>query len=307
MNELVSVVLPIYKEPLEWIIQSIESMLNQTYDNLELILVIDNPDRQDVIDWIDKRNDSRMQMIVNPHNLGLVASLNRGVAASHGNYIARMDADDISLPDRIALQMTYMRDTGCDLVGCNTIRFNDVEGILGTTKCPSRPESMRKYIELGGGISHPTWLFRKEMYNEVDGYRSIALAEDYDFLIRALMAGLKLGCIQEVELKYRQNLEGVSQQNKGKQKYTAELIRKQYKSGKVQPVDSVRQKLVDDRNKVGRYTSYYRFTRQVRNSLILKDRQGCSKNRVHFRLSFIIMAIRDVTNTFHRRLFEVFG
>ncbi|HDL4956660.1 TPA: glycosyltransferase, partial [Mannheimia haemolytica] len=100
MNKKISVVMSTYNEPVEWVEKSIRSILNQTYDNIEVIVICDNPDNKGIVDLLNliKEGDNRVVLHFNERNKGLIYSLNKAINLSSGEYIARMDADDISLP-----------------------------------------------------------------------------------------------------------------------------------------------------------------------------------------------------------------
>ena len=118
-EDKISVIMTVYKESKEELKESFESIINQTYKNIEFIIVIDNPKEQWRIDFIKSYNDSRVKLVVNKENLGLPLSLNKALKLVTGNYIARMDADDISMPERIEKQLDFLKKNNYDLVGCN--------------------------------------------------------------------------------------------------------------------------------------------------------------------------------------------
>ena len=95
---MISVVMSTYKEPIEYIEQSINSILNQTYRDIEFVIIVDNPDNAEHIEYIQNRmsGDSRIKLSINEKNCGLTESLNRAIALARGTFIARMDADDIA-------------------------------------------------------------------------------------------------------------------------------------------------------------------------------------------------------------------
>ncbi|MCD0089063.1 glycosyltransferase family 2 protein, partial [Streptococcus agalactiae] len=105
-----SVIMSIYNEPLKYIKSSIDSILSQTLKNFEFIIVIDNPDREDVYDILQTylASDARVKVLSNERNMGLAYSLNKAIKYSVGNYIFRMDADDISYPERFEKQINFM-------------------------------------------------------------------------------------------------------------------------------------------------------------------------------------------------------
>ena len=98
----ISVIMSTYKEPIEWIRRAIESILNQTYKNLEFIIVVDAPTYKELISLLNnyKDKDDRVKVVVNDSNIGLVESLNKALSLCNGSYVARMYADDKSLPER---------------------------------------------------------------------------------------------------------------------------------------------------------------------------------------------------------------
>lgn len=118
MNDLISIIMSAYREPLVWIRQAVDSVLNQTYKNIEFIIVVDDPDNTELIDYVTKREeqDPRITIHINEKNIGLAASLNRAIGLAKGEYIARMDADDISERDRLACQMKYLISHNLDLI-----------------------------------------------------------------------------------------------------------------------------------------------------------------------------------------------
>ena len=107
---LISVVMSIYHEPILWISQAIDSILNQSFSDLEFVIVNDNPSRLENYLLLDRyeKADERVHIIHNAMNLGLTCSLNIAIKATNGRYIARMDADDVSLPERLKTQYLFL-------------------------------------------------------------------------------------------------------------------------------------------------------------------------------------------------------
>ena len=101
-EELISVLMCAYNEPMEYICQAVKSITEQTYRNIEFIIIIDHPDRRDIVLYLDGLADERIRYHINEKNMGLIASLNKGLQLCSGKLIARMDADDIAFPDRLA-------------------------------------------------------------------------------------------------------------------------------------------------------------------------------------------------------------
>ena len=115
---LISIIMSTYNEEEEWLRQSIESILDQTWKNLELILVLDNPENQKLEEVIlqYQAKDPRLVFVKNERNQGLVDSLNKALTLVKGEYVARMDADDICYPKRLEWQYQMMKKTKADFV-----------------------------------------------------------------------------------------------------------------------------------------------------------------------------------------------
>ncbi len=231
-NPLVSVIISVYRENVELVSQAINSIRNQTYKNLEIIVLLDSPENEAVRVYLQKveMEESRLSLIINEKNLGLVNSLNKGISYSRGEYICRMDADDISEECRIERQLNFLITNNLDIVGSYIELIGMNNELLGEgRKYPVSNKYIYEYIKYASPIPHPTWLSRREVYTLLDGYRNIPYVEDYDFLVRALMYNVKMGVLPEILLKYRINRKGITQKNIAIQKILSEKIAKQIK------------------------------------------------------------------------------
>lgn len=231
--ELISVILPVYKEPIKYIEESLESILKQSYDNLEVLVIIDAPDRKELVDFVvgKQKCDSRIRVILNKNNLGLTASLNKGVRAAHGDYIARMDADDISLPNRFERQLNSIKQNKLDLIGCSVICIDELGRSVGkkTVFVPVNDASIKRSLCHYNAVFHPTWFGRKEVFKS-NKYYDFEACEDYEFIVRISLQGKRLGNVGEPLLKYRINSSSISSTKKIRQRVGALYIRKCYKN-----------------------------------------------------------------------------
>lgn len=206
MKPLVSVVMACYREPLVWFELAIDSILNQTLANLELIVVVDDPNNQQIIEFLNNMltKEPRLKVLVNDHNIGLPDSLNRGVASAKSDFIARMDADDISHVERLRLQFDFLQTNGnVSLVGTEIENIDENNRVVGTTHYHNNPELIKRIIPYCSVACHPSWMFRKSIFEMQNGYRSLHGAEDYDFLYRMIDAGFLIANINVPLLKYR--------------------------------------------------------------------------------------------------------
>lgn len=235
LEEKVSVVMSVYNESDEWLSVSVESILNQTFRNLEFIIVIDSLEQR-IIKLLEKykEKDKRVVLIQNEFNRGLVYSLNRGIKESTGDFIARMDADDISIPDRIEKQMETIKQKKVDFV-FSEINLIDEKGqeIKVRKSKPVDSIQMRKIMKYGNISNHPTWLFNKKIYKSLNGYRNIPNCEDQDFILRAILTGFTIYKIGESLLNYRIRSNSISRMNSLDQFLTSRSIRKLYNSKKL--------------------------------------------------------------------------
>lgn len=227
MEEKVSVLMSIYKEPVDWLIESMNSILNQTYRNIEFVIVLDNPPNDNFKEAQKQiSNDDRVKVIMNERNLGLVESLNKGLKYCTGDYIARMDADDIAFPNRIEKQMEYMKRHHVDILGSWIDIFDENSSTI--MKMPIHSWACRRLLCYYNCLAHPSWMVKKSIYDDLGGYRDIDAAEDYDFLIRALEKRYTIGNVPEVLLKYRKCNSSISHTKQKIQKLNFEKIRQEF-------------------------------------------------------------------------------
>lgn len=237
---MISVIMSTYKEDERLLRESIESILNQTYRDFEYIIILDYPDNdvhKSVIEEYALKDD-RIHFYINEKNMGLTDSLNRGLSLRHGEYIARMDADDISLPDRLERQMKYLEKNHYDLIGGITEMINENGSLLYSIKSvPTDPKKINKALRYSQCIAHPTWLGRKEVFEKNAGYRHMPLCEDYDFTLRAVLNGFVVSNLNEPVLKYRMTSNSISRSNLFEQYLYMSYITNEYKNKGIASVD----------------------------------------------------------------------
>ena len=255
---MISVIMSTYKESEPQLRQSIESILNQTYEDFEYIIILDCPENKLHKTIIEsyKEKDSRIRFYINEKNLGLTDSLNKGIQLAAGEFIARMDADDISLPNRFANQLKYIQDNDYDLIGGITQMIDeDGDLIYSIQKVPTDYKKIKKILGYGQCIAHPTWFGRKVVFKALNGYRKIPLCEDYDFTLRAVLKGYKISNLNKVVLKYRMTKNSISRQNLFEQYLYMTYITKQYKLGNVTDIE-IAKKYVESKNDLNESKKY---------------------------------------------------
>ena len=260
MNKLVSVIMAVYKEEKYMLTESIKSILKQTYSNFEFIIIIDNPNDSWRREFINSFNDNRIKLIVNDSNLGLSQSLNKALKYATGEYIARMDADDISREDRLEKQKDFIEKNDCDLCGSNFFTFSDKQDFQ-SIKMPEFNESIKKILNYTNCMGHPTWFGKRTVFIKNNGYRNVFSCEDYDFLLRSIANNFILGNIQEELLYYRLNLNSISRKNAGKQVLIANYLAKNFRKGKIIAEENIEEFLQSEKFKseVKKYDEYYKL------------------------------------------------
>ncbi len=208
MTPLVSVVLPV-RNGGEFLSQAVDSILSQTFENLELLL-IDDHSTDSAISSLDK-SDHRL-MVFNSKGNGVVDAFNTGFEIGRGQYIARMDADDISLPSRIQCQLDYLdKHSQVDISGCCVEIFSEA-GIQGGLEryqnwlnSVREPEQVHQQIFIESPLPNPSLMFRKAAVQQLGGYRNNQWPEDYDLLLRADSAHMRMGKPEPVLLRWREH------------------------------------------------------------------------------------------------------
>lgn len=225
---LVSVIMPVYNTEY-YLGEAVDSILSQSMSDFELIIIEDcstDSTRSIVDEYASK--DSRIVTIYNESNLGLVASLNKAIDIARGRYIARMDGDDVSKFNRFEKQIRFLEDSGLDIVGCQCVLFTDDVNVGKDLDYPTSDNICRRFLRHSNALAHPAWLGKREVFASL-GYRNIAATEDYDFMIRATMAGYKIGNAPERCFCYRINGNGISVSNSVVQNVTARYLAQNYR------------------------------------------------------------------------------
>ena len=222
----ISVILPVYNAE-NYLKDAIDSILNQTYQNFELIIVNDgSTDSSEEI--INSYKSNKIKYIENKENLGLIKSLNFGLDKAKGKYIVRMDADDISLPSRLKVQYNYMEENP-DVVACGTYIQHFGEN-LKIRKYPLTDEDVRLFFVFRSPIAHPSAIMQAVFFkgdNAVQYNKDYLYAEDYK-LWSDLMCYGKITNIPDCLLKYRVSATQITQKNGGKCIETSQKIRREY-------------------------------------------------------------------------------
>lgn len=218
MNPLVSVIIPVYNAE-KYIHESLLSIREQTYKNIEIIVVNDgSTDKTDEVIRTAMADDSRFTYIAR-ENRGLVSTLNEMIAISKGKFIARMDADDVAVPSRIELQVQFLlANPAIGIVGSRTETVDEKGRHLGFCRRPLSAKDVKAYFLYGSPLAHPTVMFnlaaihKEELYYDANAFP----VEDLELWLR-LLRKYSIVNLDLRLLKYRVTSSGISQTNRLRQ------------------------------------------------------------------------------------------
>lgn len=201
MPPVVSILMPVYKTA-PYLREAMDSILSQTFTDFELIILNDcSPDNADEI--LDTYTDSRIVRYKGEKNVGLSNILNVGLGKARGEYIARMDSDDLSMPDRLQIQLDYLAShPDVDLVSAGMQLFGAKDEVWIREQ---NPEKVKIEALFHSPILHASSMWRRMRFedNDLRFRQEMVPSEDYDLWTRAMVKGLKLVNLRQVLYRYR--------------------------------------------------------------------------------------------------------
>ena len=180
----VSVIMAVYNGE-RYVREAVDSILNQTFTDLEFIIVDDgSTDRTDRI--LNTYDDPRIVRVRNEENIGLTRCLNKGLTLARGRYIARQDADDVSVPERLQMQVDFLDGhPEVALVGTSKIEIDDQGNSIKFGRVSCDDAALRRCLPRVNSFVHGSVLLRRGALKQVGGYRPIfSCTQDYDLWIR---------------------------------------------------------------------------------------------------------------------------
>ena len=179
MNLKLSVIMSISSDETEInYINSIKSILNQTINDFEFIIILDGKDLPNI------PRDDRIVLLKNEKRMGLAYSLNRAIDLAKGDFLARQDSDDISVSNRLEIQYNCLiNNDDLDLVGSDTFFINSSNNIIGRRYTPLIHKDLiaKKFSQIE--VPHPTWMFKKEWIKKIGKYKNLMRGQDQYLLI----------------------------------------------------------------------------------------------------------------------------
>ena len=205
LNPLVSVVTPVYNRE-KYLVECIESILSQTYENFEFIIINDNSSDSTANIIKDySLQDSRIKLLENDKNIGATLSFNRGFGIAQGKYIARMDSDDISLSDRLKNQVNIFESWhDLEVLGTGAILIDHNAKEIGRRQFPSDFKRIKSILNTGVPVFDPSVMMRTSTLKETMGFDNrLAPADDYHLWLTLFKKKKIISNIDNYLIKYR--------------------------------------------------------------------------------------------------------
>ncbi|ACQ66957.1 glycosyltransferase group 2 [Candidatus Williamhamiltonella defendens] len=208
MQPLVSIIVPTFNESINVLEASLKSLFKQTFRNFECIVVDDSTDLA-LADFCKQLclQDSRFIYVKQPNRLGLAASLNLALQKARGDWVARFDADDICMPDRLAQQIEFLsKNKDIDVLGGAVEIVDDSLNRLGFKFYPKAHNDIIKKSHFINPLAHPTVMFKRDLVLNLGGYdTTFKYAEDLELWLRLINKGIKFANLDKILIQYRQS------------------------------------------------------------------------------------------------------
>ena len=204
--------------------EAIESILGQTFSDFEF-LIINDGSTDSSKEIILSYNDPRIRYVENEKNIGLTKSLNKGLALAQGEYIARMDADDVSLPERLEKQVNFL-DSQKDIVlaGSHSDFINEDGKVFKTNKRTYTKEELYYNLTFGNVFPHSSAMFRKKEILDMGGYDDFfKQAQDHELWFR-VSRRFAIGMVEHILVRWRESKENISSKHKESQRDSSKEV-----------------------------------------------------------------------------------
>lgn len=222
---LISVALPVHNGE-KYLAEAIESILAQTFTDFELI-IIDDGSADNSLQVLRKyqQRDARINLVAR-ESRNLATTLNDIIDLARGKWIARMDQDDIALPQRFERQLQWLEQSGADICGSWVKFFGTTD--KRTLKHPQSDEAIKMGLLFGSSFAHPSVIMKTELAKQLRYDKAWEKCEDYDLWVRAAHAGWKMSNVPEVLLLYRQHEAQISTSTADRQQELTQAVRRRY-------------------------------------------------------------------------------
>lgn len=216
----VTVIIPTYKRPVEFLSRAVRSVTNQTYRNIEIIVIDDSPStyeyREDVKEYMSSIAGEKVLYFQNEKNVGGSLARNRGISLATGHFITFLDDDDEYLHNKIQNQVTFMLEGDYDLSFSDMIMYN-MNGVVVDYRdyrdIPSFDNaSLLHYHLMKHMTGTPTFMFKTEKLKEIGGFEDAKMGQEFYLMLKSIERGLKIGYLPQCDVKvYKHTSGGITQ------------------------------------------------------------------------------------------------
>lgn len=219
----ITVLMSVLNENPAYLKKAIESISKQTFQDFEFIIIDDGSDQDECKTMLVKyaNLDQRIRLITHQKNIGLTKSLNEGLHLAQGEYVARLDSDDIASADRLEKQFSFMeKNRNIALCGSHAKVIDENGAAIGEMTPPIDTRDIMKKILISNPLIHSTWFFRKKEIISLGGYdENMEKAQDYDLVLR-LSAHHSIANLPDYLCQYRMRRDSITfSKNKSQEKF----------------------------------------------------------------------------------------
>lgn len=220
----VTVIIPTYKRSVEFLSRAVKSVIDQTYKNIEIIVIDDSPsnyiERDNIKKYMDSIVNQDIKYYQNEKNMGGSLARNRGIELATGEYISFLDDDDEYMPEKIEKQIKFMLYGGNDLSFSNMIMYNSSGIVVDFREYTDIPafdnESLLHYHLMHHMTGTPTFMFKTNKLREIGGFEDAKMGQEFYLMLKSIEKGLSIGYIPECDVKVYKHEEGGITQGKNK-------------------------------------------------------------------------------------------
>lgn len=228
---LVSVIMATFNDNPTVLKKAVESIIAQTYQNFELFILDDSTSEESKNAVDSFATNPQVHIVRKQKKMGLSGARNVGLKMSLGKYIAIMDADDISVPERFKVQVNFMENhPECSVLGGQMYIIDESDSVISSRRYPLKGYKLKLFATFRNPIAHPTVMFRRELFEKGFQYdETLEMSEDLDLWLRIMNAGYVLENVDEVLINYRIDKSFTDKRSSQKQKnYMAKVRNKNW-------------------------------------------------------------------------------
>ncbi len=224
LNKRVSIIIPTYKRDVKYLSRAVKSILQQTYKNIEIIVIDDSPssysNRDSIKEYMDSIKSPNIIYIQNEKNLGGSLARNVGISFASGDYITFLDDDDKYLQEKVEKQLNFMVCGDYDLTFSNMIMLNDKEEIVDLrdyTDIPSFDNKTLLHFHLMKHLTGtPTFMFKSNKLKEIGGFEDAKMGQEFYLMLKAIEKNLHIGYLKSCDVVVYKHKDGGITQGKNK-------------------------------------------------------------------------------------------